>query len=44
MRELYQCAGCGWLTTIYCLLKWTGNGLLCKNCLKRQVKEGASHD
>lgn len=42
MRELYQCAGCGWLTTIYRSLKWTGNSLLCKNCLKRQAKEGGA--
>ena len=45
MRELYQCAGCGWLTTIYHLLTWTGKGLLCSQCMARRAdhaaKEGA---
>lgn len=42
MRELYQCTGCGWLTTIYRALTWTGKELLCSHCLER-AKNGGSN-
>lgn len=47
MRELYQCTSCGWLTTIYRLLTWTGKDLICSQCMARRAaraaKEGATN-